>query len=174
MAYFAVAYPELTDNDWQWLQEIRRQNDSLYNVIAPHLTLVFGISEFVKEDFIVEVKRQLAGARSITFCFKCCTVNKDAFSEKYYAFLVPDEGLNNLIKLHDKLYSDKFIQHHRKDIEYIPHISLADSQDKLLIKQLVDRVNNSTVEINGKVTSVDIVYYDGSSLTNIEKIKLID
>jgi len=172
MNLHVVAYPELNPADYEWIQSFRRDHNSLYTVIAPHFTIVFAVSDMPAVDFIAEIKKQAQHATAIRFSMRVAVINKDAFSNNFDAFLVPDEGFSQVVKLHDTLYSDKLAPHHRLDISYIPHISIANSPDAQAIKKIVDHCNEKEFAINGLISSLDIINYENRTVTTIEKIRL--
>jgi hypothetical protein len=172
MNLHVVAYPELETSDLEQIQVYRRQYNSLYNVIAPHFTIVFSVPDMPLEVFTEEIKNQSAGISAIRFCLRSSVINKDSFSENYDAFLVPDEGFGMIIRLHDRLYSGRLSKHHRFDIPYIPHISIANSFDSTTIKKLVDEWNLREFEIRGCIAVLDVINYENRVITTIEKIQL--
>lgn len=173
MNLHVIAYPELAPADYEMIQLFRRDYNSLFKVIEPHCTIVFSVTDMHLEYFIAEIKKQIDLTPSIQFCIRCAVINKDSFSNDYDAFLLPDEGLSRIVKLHDKLYSDKLSHHHRLDISYIPHISIASSPDVQSIKKIVDQWNKKEFEINGIISSLDIINYENRIVTTIEKIPLL-
>lgn len=174
MRLYVVAYPELADEDYQIIQQYRKEHDRLYSMIEPHFTLVFLVNDFTEADFIAEVKKQVEGIRAFDFILRCSTINKDAFSDNYFAFLVPDEGFSNIVKLHDALYADKLAHHHRMDIDYIPHIEIANSalSDKTTIKKIVDKWNSEDFAIKGRVSTLYVISLENGVLSTLEKIQL--
>lgn len=172
MRLYVVAYPQLNEADYARIQAWRRQHDRLYNMIDPHFTLVFMVDDHSREDFVAEIKQQLQGAKAFSFALQCCTINKDSFSENYFAFLVPDEGYSKLVRLHDKLYSGRLAHHHRLDIDYIPHIEIANSTDKLEIKRMVDEWNAQDFSIKGRVAAIDIISFERGVLELLERVEL--
>lgn len=172
MNLHVVAYPELALTDYQLIQSFRKEHNSLYTVIDPHFTMVFSVPDMPAEDFISEVKKQVGSTLPIRFCIRCAVINKDSFSNNYDAFLVPDEGFGRIVKLHDKLYTDKLSPYHRLDISYIPHISIANSTDPFHIKKIVDQLNEKDQAITGLISSLDIINYENRVITTIEKIQL--
>jgi hypothetical protein len=172
MNLHVIAYPELDAADYGVIQSCRRDHNSLYKVIDPHFTILFAVADVPVEIFIAEVKKQITHTNAIAFCFRCATINKDSFSNNYDAFLVPDEGFSQITKLHDRLYSDKLAHHHRLDISYIPHLSIANSPNAQVIKKLVDKWNGEEFAINGIISSLDIINYENRVVTTVEKIKL--
>jgi len=167
-----VAYPEMLAGDIEMIQACRREHNTLYGVIDAHFTLVFSVPDMPQKDFTAEVKKQVEGAKAIDFCLRSVIINKDAFSDYFDAFLVPDEGFSSIVKLHDKLYSDKLAYQHRADISYIPHISVANSRDVWLIKKLADEWNARNFNMQGRITSLDIINYENRVITTLEKITL--
>ncbi|MBS1772159.1 MAG: 2'-5' RNA ligase family protein [Bacteroidetes bacterium] len=172
MRLYVAAYPELLVSDYELIQDYRRKYDRIFNLIEPHFTFVFAVTDFTIEDFATEVKKQFNETAPIHFSLRCATINKDDFSDMYFAFLVPDEGNSRMIKLHDKLYADKLAHHHRMDIDYIPHILFAGSTDKILIKKLVDEWNEKNIVINGTIKAIDILKHIDGQITTVEKIPL--
>jgi 2'-5' RNA ligase len=170
MKLLAVAYPELNEKDYQLIESYRREHDTLYEIIRTHFTLVFPVKDFSEKIFTAEIKNQLKGIDPFSFFIRSATINKDAFTENYYAFLVPDEGHSNIIKMHDKLYSGRLFPYQRLDIDFIPHITIGNSTNIMACKKMVDDWNSGDFEISGRITSLDIVNYEQA--TTLEKIKL--
>jgi len=172
MSYLVIAYPELKPEDLQLMQACRKDHDELYPVVAPHFTIVFAIDNVPEQSFVPEVVRQLTGVKKISFSIRSAIVNKDAFSDHFHTFLVPDEGFSSLVKLHDKLYSGLFSDNLRPDISYIPHISIARSPDRFLCKKIADEWNNKNFVAKGEVNTLSIVRYAGGKIMLLEEIVL--
>ncbi len=172
MAYLVLAYPELIPGSMDKIQHYRKQYDSLYNIVEPHFTIVFLINEFSETEFIREVTYQANKFKKFDFIIRCATVNKDADSDYFNTFLVPDEGYSNMIRLHDKLYSEKFKEHLMLDISYIPHITIGGSSDKFLCKKLADEWNEKDLSIGGVISHLDIIKYENNIVTKVKTIDL--
>ncbi len=173
MAYLVLAYPELEKSDFEWIQEYRKKNDLLYYaVVEPHITLVFALGGLGKDEFVEEVKNQIVGFSAFDATFNVATINQDHSGKYFHEFLVPDIGYSNIVKLHDRLYADKFADSLRLDIDYIPHIGIGNSKVSQQSKRRVDEVNAKNISIKGRVASVDIVEYKSGKITSIEKVAL--
>lgn len=173
MAYLVLAYPELTSDNFDKIQSYRKENDELFfTVVNPHFTIVFPVFDISEEEFIKEVKNKSANFEKFDFIIRCATINKDAFSEYFHAFLVPDEGYSKIVKLHDKLYSDKLQDNLRLDLDFVPHIGIGNSQDKFKCKKMVDEWNKKEFELSGTISLLTIVKYENNVVTIIEEIKL--
>ncbi len=172
MNLHVVAYPELASADRELIQQYRHGHNSLYKVIAPHFTIVFSVPDMPLSDFVAEVKKQTEETMAIPFCLRCAVINKDSFSDNYDAFLVPDEGFSQVSKLHDRLYRNKLAHHHRLDISYIPHISIANSVDPTDIKKIVNKWNETEFAIKGVISALDVINYENRVIATVEKIQL--
>ena len=172
MNLHVVAYPKIEEADYRLIQQYRKKHNGLYPIIEPHFTLVFSINDISAEDFVAEVKKQTADVKAIPFSLRVAMINRDAISQNYDAFLVPDEGYSGITKLHDRLYSELFAPHHRLDISYIPHLSIAYAMDARHILQIVNEWNAHNYVINGVINALDIMNYENRVVTTIERIEL--
>ena len=172
MNLHVVAYPTLTPADYDLIQSYRSRYNSLYRVIEPHFTLVFSVPDIDIKPFVAEIRAQAGHFGAIPFCLRCAVINKDSFSNHYDAFLVPDEGFGRIVKLHDRLYSGLLSPHHRLDISYIPHISIANSTDAQAVKSIVDDWNANGRDIPGTIAALDVVNYENRKITTLERIDL--
>ena len=173
MALGICAYPKLTKSDYKIIQHFRKENDELYYLIAePHFAFVFPIDKISKDQFINEIDDKTKGVESIDFEIKCTTVNKDIVLDYYHLLLVPDKGYSGIVKLHDKLYSELLLNYLRLDIDFIPHIGIANSKDKFKVKKWADDWNKNQFSINGTIDSLTIIDYTNNVLADLKTIKL--
>jgi hypothetical protein len=69
MKLLAIAYPDISDNDFALIQNYRRDNDQLhYKIVRPHFTLVFPVADFSFADFSREIKNQIVGTDKHSIC----------------------------------------------------------------------------------------------------------
>ena len=85
---------------------------------------------------------------------------------------VPDEGYSRIVKLHDKLYSDKLKDNLRLDLDFIPLIGIGNSQDRYKCKKMVDEWNQKEFSISGRITHLTVVNYENNIVSKIEEIEL--
>lgn len=168
-----VSYPTISDDNFSWIQDIRRQHDELnFRAIAPHFTFVFPIIDIDLEKLISHVKQFTQNTQPFEFVIRCAVLCNDTFSRYTHVFLVPDEGYSNIVKLHDLLYTGVIANELRLDIPFIPHIGIANSLDVYGCKHLVDRINGRQFEIRGKVDRLDVILSQGERTETIESVKL--
>jgi hypothetical protein len=172
MTYFVVAYPELEQPDFDWIQKYREQNDRQFSIVKPHFTLVFAIKDIDKTTLLGEVKRQASSLKPFDFEIKLATINQDDSGEYYHEFLVPDKGYSDIVELHNKLYSGVLASSQRFDIDFIPHISIGDSEDVHASKKRTDALNAQGILVSGHVGSLDVLELADGKVSTVEKVRL--
>ncbi len=174
MSLLVLAYPELSNNDYERIQEFRSANDKLnYHLVTPHWTVVFPLPEdWNKEGLITETVKQIEGIEPFEFSIRCATLNKDAFKDIYHAFLVPDEGYSDIVKLHDKLYEDALFPYRALHVDYIPHIGIGNSADPLKCLGMVEHWNKEEFVIEGRVTMLDVAKFENDEVQTIQRVPL--
>ncbi len=174
MSLLVLAYPQISQKDFEWIQNIRSKNDTrYYNVVKPHFTIVFPVTDVQPSEFIEDVEKNSAGFKRISFITRCAIIVKDSFSEFTDVFLVPDEGYSSIVKLHDKLYSGILKNNLRVDIPFIPHIGIAGSKVPLESKSIADELNSADFSIKGILNKLDIITYDYPKVETIKEINLL-
>jgi len=173
MAYLVLAYPELRHEDFELIQDYRKNNDELYfKIVNPHFTIVFPVFDVSQDEFINEIKQNSKDINKFDFTIRCATINKDAFNDYFHAFLVPDEGYSKFVKLHDVLYSDKLKGNLRLDLDFVPHIGIGNSKNKFSCKEMVDEWNRKEFSISGKIKYLTIVNFENDTVTKLHEIEL--
>jgi 2'-5' RNA ligase len=172
MAFLAIAYPELTKADFQKIQKFRQKNDLFFRVVNPHFTLVFPVSDWKEKTFIVEVTKRARNFHPFEFCLRSATLNKDAFSDYFHVFLVPDEGYSQLIKLHDRLYNGLLFSQRKLQIDFIPHVGIGNSRDPQKCLKMISHWNRRPFAIAGQISFLDIVKYEKNVVETLKRIPL--
>jgi hypothetical protein len=172
MAYLIIAYPQINEEDYRLIQEFRRQNDLYYSVVGPHFTIVFPVIDIEKDRFIDEAITNSLKIKTFDFEIRCTTVNRDFFIDCYHLLLVPDKGYSDIVKLHNKCYSGILSRDLRLDIDFIPHIGIANSKDPFMVKRWADEWNSKNFTISGSVNSLTVIEYTGNAVTGLVNLPL--
>ena len=172
MAFLLLAYPELSNYDFDQIQNYRSTNDDLYDIVEPHFTIVFPVLDFSKAEFIREIKDKTSGFSSFVFTMSKAILHKDEINNHFSAFLVPDTGYIHIVNLHDKCYSEKLKVNLRPDLGYIPHIRIGNAKDQFSCRKMVDQWNAKELSISGTISSLTVVNYDNGVVTRMEEIEL--
>lgn len=121
------------------IQAMRRKFDPLANYIAPHITLVFPFeSALSAEELRAHLHTALAGAKK--FNVRLCGVTGDV--RDGYLFLNVKQGNDEIIDLHDRLYSGALESFLYRKVTYCPHVTVGriEQQDAfdLALEELAD------------------------------------
>lgn len=115
-------------NNIDAIQAIRKKYDRLYDKLNPHITLVFPFVDDISDDELIkEVEKILSEYQKFLVRFKGVSLSNDN-----YLFLNCLKGKEEIISLHDALYSGNLSRHLRKDIPYVPHVTLGQSNTNIL------------------------------------------
>lgn len=175
MSLLVLAYPQLEEKDYSWIQTYRAKYDErFFSVIEPHFTLVFPVFSIDEAKFISHVKKTSQKFKEFYFVLRCAQIVKDSFSDFTDVFLIPEEGYRIFVKLHDALYSGILANELRLDIPFIPHLGIANNKDAKYCKNIADEINSKTIEIVGAISKLDIVFYENDKVTTIKEIYLWD
>ena len=117
MVYVIVIYPNLEDDSK--IQELRKKYSPYYNVIKPHITLVFPFPDMDMEEVENHVSKILKNFTQFNLRLVGLVKSFDN-----WLFLGIEEGNDKIVELHDQLYTGILREHLRKDIEFIPHVGL--------------------------------------------------
>lgn len=117
MTYALIHYPNIDTNH---INQFRREYDPLVELIEPHITLMFPVPDSIGRDNLVHhLENALAGWQPFPIHLQGFQVSWDD-----YLFLLLQEGNANIIRLHDEIYTGLLEEHWRKDIPFIPHLTL--------------------------------------------------
>jgi hypothetical protein len=175
MALGVLAYPSVSNDDYNRIQAFRKTNDELYyQLVDPHFAFVFPTESLEEQEFIEEIKEKAKGFASFDFELKCACVNKDSIIDYFHLLLVPDIGHSHIVKLHDILYSDRLFNELRLDIDFIPHVGIANSKDRFKVKNWADQWNANPFSIKGQINMLTVIKYDGHQLEELMNIPLGD
>lgn len=172
MAYLVIAYPNVSESDYSWIQGIRQKHDPQFDLVKPHVTLVFGTDKLSQVEFIEHVRNSLAESKSFPITLDSAKVIQDGTKNLFHTFLVPSEGFNEIDKLHDHLYQDALKSELRTDIPFVPHLTIG-SGSEAKMKALANHINSQSISIKGHLNKVSIVEFDNSTVHDVASVSLI-
>ncbi|MGG0187611.1 2'-5' RNA ligase family protein [Bacillus rhizoplanae] len=125
----------LSNNDLEEIEAIRRKHDPLFGLISPHITLVFPfVSEVPNECLKKHIETIVGNMNSFHI-----TLNPVVTNSEEYLFLLIEEGKEDIIELHNKLYTDFLQPFLHKEIPFLPHVTVGRKGDK---EQAFDVIKN--------------------------------
>lgn len=173
MPLLVLAYPQLEEKDFEWIQSFRAKHDERYfNLALPHFTFVFPVDEVSQKDFVNHVEKISKKFKEFYFVLRCAQIVKDSFSDYTDLFLIPEEGYRIFVKLHDALYTGILEKQLCLDIPFIPHLGIANNKDPQRCKILADEINSKNLEVFGAINKLDIVSYSNDKIETVKEIIL--
>jgi len=173
MSYVVIAYPDISQNDFDWIQEIRQKNDSvMYEVVKPHVTFIFPTNMFDENTLAEHIKMKIAGTNPIKVKFDSTKVVEDDSRSYFHTFLIPSKGFSEITNLHDILYTGKLKDELRVDIPFIPHVGIGTNVYEKPMLELSERIDNEHISIEGTLNCLSIAKYENNKVTDIVKIPL--
>ncbi|MGT2911094.1 2'-5' RNA ligase family protein [Streptococcus cameli] len=140
MAYRTILCFPKFEND-QWIQQTRQQYDPLAELIPYHITLVFPFEEdMTQDDLKYHIIDHIQDFRPFTVTFSGLQQAEE------YIFLQMRKGNQHIVELHDALYQNGLSKHLRKDIPYVPHITLGRLADAETASQVISELQETAIE----------------------------
>ena len=126
------------------IQNIRKKYDELYDLIKPHITVVFPISNDISNK---ELKTKLIEVLKEVKPFKVVcegvSLKKDNRIGKYYIFLNITEGKEKINNIHLEVYNKILPNVDIKNYNYEPHITLGtteNSKEQIILNEKFETI----------------------------------
>jgi 2'-5' RNA ligase len=103
------------------IEAFRRKYDPHYNLIKPHITLIFPI-----DNTLISRLSLSEYVKSVINNWKSFNIELGGFKKSWdhWLFLLVQKGKKEIIELHDELYQGILLPHLKNNLEYIPHITI--------------------------------------------------
>ncbi|WLR58849.1 2'-5' RNA ligase family protein [Guptibacillus hwajinpoensis] len=146
------------------IESIRAKYDPLYKLIPPHITLVFPFeSDISKEKLLQHIRNVLINETPFKITLQGITG-----ADERYLFLGVKSGNDEIIKLHDKLYTGLLKKHHYRNISYIPHITVGQLETKNEFNKVVEDTINYNSVFNAEVSQIIVELIDNGDRSSVE------
>ncbi len=166
---YTVAYIDVSPSAGAFIAAFRAEHDPHVSVVDAHFTMLFGCKAISEEEYNTHVASIAQATKQIRFRCRYAMLGADDIDETAYVFLVPDEGNSDISLLHDHLYTGLLAEHLRLEFPFIPHITVASTQDWKLAKDWCDSLNTTGLDIQGVIRSLTVgVLKDGKLQTIAE------
>ncbi len=142
----------LESNGASEIEQIRRLYDPLASVIKAHITLVFPFeSNLTTEALRAHVRQAVQGINPFSVQLQTITGQ-----DGRYLFLNVKQGKNQLVALHDKLYSG-ILKPYRHSFDYLPHVTIGRFQDERTYRKAFAAVQNIDTMWQTLVQNISVV-----------------
>lgn len=156
-ALFAiVAFPTLEESDRQWIEAIRSKHDPQAARIAAHVSLVFP-TMLSRRMVEAQAARLARTTDPIKFVLRRAAVVQDPIGAGGHVFLLPDEGRDQIVQLHDRLYEGALHLQMRKDLPFTPHVTVASRTLSDPLHVLAGEINTANRIVRGFISEMVVV-----------------
>ncbi|WP_042464131.1 2'-5' RNA ligase family protein [Neobacillus dielmonensis] len=144
------------------IEELRKKYDPLFGVVQPHITLVFPFESEISSLTLEEhIKNTLIGVKPFPILLKGVTG-----SLNNYLFLNVKKGNDNLIELHDRLYSGPLFEFMSRQHTYSPHLTVGRLKNDIEFLTALDVTKPFEESFETIVTEVtsEVIESNGNSI----------
>lgn len=150
-----ILLPKL--NEHNLIQSIREKYDPLASCIAPHVTLVFPFeSDISNGELKQHLNEMLEGMEKFTVEFKGITGDM----MDGYLFLNVKKGNDQIIELHDRLYTGKLKEYLHRGIIYCPHMTVGRVEVPDKFNEAIKELSSFEVTINAEIDKIYVEKID--------------
>jgi 2'-5' RNA ligase len=155
VALAIIAEPRFAPADRAWIEAIRARHDPQAALVAPHITLVFPAPV---RRLAMPLRHLRSAARDEPpFAIRLNAALAVSDASGNYVFLVPDQGARRLIRLHERLYAGPLRRHRRRDIRFIPHLTVARCATRAAAEALAERLNARAFAIRSRIIALQAI-----------------
>ncbi len=145
-----VAFPKI--EPIAVIQRLREMYDPLTASIAPHMTLVFPFESALTTDELAEhVSQAVAGFEPFSLRLQGITGQ-----EGEYLFLNVKRGNDQIIELHDRLYSGPLASFYRAEFTYVPHLTVGRLPDSDTFRAALEEARRITAAFEVYVDEITV------------------
>ena len=135
------------------IQQIRKKYDPGYKKFKPHITLAFPFKNINQKELQLHIKNSLTGVKSFNLELK--GIRKSP--KEYYLYLLIKTGKGKILKIHKSLYSELLTKQLRKNIPYIPHITLGVFGTKKQINEAINEIKKEKINFKTKIKAIKLL-----------------
>jgi 2'-5' RNA ligase len=132
------------------VETIRKKYDPASKKFISHITLAFPFGNVNQKKLYKHIKDSLRNIKPFKIELKGIRHSK----KEYYLYLLVKRGRKEILKIHKKLYSNLITKWLRKDIPYIPHITLGIFKTEKGINAAIKELKNKKLEIKTKINKI--------------------
>jgi 2'-5' RNA ligase len=174
MSLLVISYPELHKSDYDLIQSWRERYDSEFvNIINPHFTLVFPVENITYESLLTHVQKCSANIKKIPLVINTVKLHKSKIDSNYFLFALPEKGYDEIIKLHDQLYMGILADELRRDMPYLPHITIGVFAGENNCRIAAETINKKTFSIKAELLTLSIIEYNNKQIKLLTNLDLL-
>lgn len=172
MTLFVIGYPELSTADDGWIEQIRRRHDPQFDLIRPHFTLVFGMTDIDERAAVDHVGGVAGWFGAVDFRISRVFVDTANSEGAAFLYLVPEQGHQSLYALHERLNEGPLAGTQNHEASFVPHITIGRLDDPAEAQSQVSELNQNGIDIAGTVRALTVARIDEAGLEEVATVAL--
>jgi len=151
---YTVALPQWLEEDGERVQRWRKEYDPRADLLAPHVTLVFG-ADVDAAACLVQVLT--VGRHTAAFDVAwACAAPVPTGPGKVHVYLLPEQGTAALVRLHRVLHEGPLAACRSTEHPFIPHVTLGVLPTFDQAARVADRWNASQRVLRARIDSLAV------------------
>lgn len=169
---YVLAYPVFAPATAVRIDTFRAAHEpARAKLVAPHITLVFGLRRVQAAAFIEFCQTQIGSQPSLPITFDGSEIVHDPFEATHKIVLTCATGRAALHALHQSLYDGPHAAELDPSIPYRPHMTVATNRDRAALDRLDIRALGP-FPISGTIQALDVVEHRGDVLVPHARLPL--
>jgi hypothetical protein len=164
MPVFVIAPLILEPADAERVELLRKTYDPNAGVVAPHVTMVFGVDDGLEREAVRWARIQAGAFSTASLRFTLATVARDYENSAWYLFLMPKAIPAALAELHRRLNSGPL--QGAPDVAFDAHLTLGRFQERVLADAVARDSNAAGLGIEVRIAALEVVLFDGKAARN--------
>ncbi|MFD1675060.1 2'-5' RNA ligase family protein [Alicyclobacillus fodiniaquatilis] len=152
------------------IHEIRAKYDGLHSFIAPHVTLVF---PFVSDITSAALEQHVQNAVRAISPF-ALVLQSVTGAEGGYLFLNVKRGNDEIIKLHDQLYTGLLRNFLNRNLTYMPHLTVGRIEDASVFQLALSETESFVTPFATTVDEIAIESIADNGASTMEAVIRLD
>lgn len=148
------------------IEQWRQRYDPLVEKTAPHITLVFPFESTLSSEKLGQhMEQAVAGISPFELTLHGVTGTLDQ-----YLFLNVKKGNDQIIELHDRLYSDLLSQYLYRKVTYLPHLTIGKFSNSTAFETALLETEENTESFDTIVEKIYLEQIDAEENSQIELV----
>ncbi len=170
---YVLAYPSFDTATAARVARFRLANEpTRANLVAPHVTLVFGVDDKHAPGMLTRCRDLAANTRAFTVTFASAQRVYDPFEKTHKLFLICGTGADTLTKLHNGLYTGPLLNEMDPDHPFRPHMTVATQSSGDEIDRL-DPGLLGPLPITAQIDALALVKFTRGTLQPVAAVSLL-
>lgn len=158
-----VIFPTIEADQLAAVADLRRLYDPLADLVQPHITLVFPFeSEMTDAELREHVRTQVRNVAPFRAGLSQVTGH-----EGEYLLLNVKHGNDDVVALHDRLYTGPLAQYLSMEDTFVPHMTVGRIADKQEWRDAVQMARALSIQLEFVVTEVSVYEIEATASRSI-------